>query len=413
VTSLALDGAAARALLDAPGVGRIMALINAEGGEGRIVGGAVRNALIGRPITDIDFATTLTPDAVAARAKAAGVKAIPTGVEHGTLTLVAGGAAFEVTTLRRDVATDGRRAVVAFTTDFAIDAARRDFTINQLMLDAGGQIHDSAGGLDDLAARRVRFIGDPDQRIIEDYLRILRFFRFSAEYGAGALDAHGLAACARHKAGLGKLSRERIWTEVKKLIAAPRAVEILASLTDRAIWAEIIDRPADLATLAAALAIWPEADAMTRLAAFSVRRGDDPAAFEVAFRTSGAERARLEAAAAARQTLMAAPALTAQAMRVAAFRHGGEGARDGLATFAVRLNHAEARSCADQPAPRSPWRGADLLAAGMERGPHVGAVLAEAHRLWELADFPASPEAQARILNDARRMVEAAVDRPG
>lgn len=204
-----------------PALRRVLDLLNADGGEARIAGGAVRNALMGVPAGDVDIATTLVPQEVVARAKAAGIKAVPTGIEHGTVTLVASGTPFEVTTLRRDVETDGRRAQVAFGTDWQQDAERRDLTINALYATADGEVVDLVGGLPDIETKTVRFIGDADQRIAEDHLRILRFFRFFAFYGGGRPDADGLRACARAKDKLAVLSAERVWSETKKLLAAP------------------------------------------------------------------------------------------------------------------------------------------------------------------------------------------------
>ncbi|MGB3897823.1 MAG: CCA tRNA nucleotidyltransferase [Mesorhizobium sp.] len=199
----------------------LLAVLNEGGEEARIAGGAVRNALIGAPVADVDIATTTLPAETIRRAEAAGLKAVPTGVEHGTVTVVAGGRPFEVTTLRADIETDGRHAKVSFGRDWKADAERRDFTINALYADADGKVVDLVGGLADIEARRLRFIGDAEQRIREDYLRILRFFRFFAWYGAGRPDAEGLKACARLKDGLDRLSAERVWTELKKLLAAP------------------------------------------------------------------------------------------------------------------------------------------------------------------------------------------------
>src|SRR5690606_10002862 len=193
-----------------------------EGGEeARIAGGAVRNALFGEPVADVDIATTTPPQETVRRAEAAGFKAVPTGFEHGTVTVVAEGRPFEVTTLRADVETDGRRARVVFGRDWQADAERRDFTINALYAEADGTVVDLVGGLADIAARRLRFIGDAEARIREDYLRILRFFRFFAWYGEGRPDAEGLKACARLKGGLSGLSAERVWAETKKLLSAP------------------------------------------------------------------------------------------------------------------------------------------------------------------------------------------------
>ncbi|TIP27824.1 MAG: CCA tRNA nucleotidyltransferase [Mesorhizobium sp.] len=200
---------------------RLLAGLAAGGEEARVAGGAVRNALIGQPVADVDIATTCLPDETIRRAEAAGFKAVPTGIEHGTITIVAGGKPFEVTTLRADIETDGRRAKVSFGRDWKADAERRDFTINALYAEADGTIVDLVGGVADIEARRLRFIGDPEARIREDYLRILRFFRFFAWYGDGRPDAEGLKACARLKEGLGQLSVERVWSELKKLLSAP------------------------------------------------------------------------------------------------------------------------------------------------------------------------------------------------
>jgi poly(A) polymerase len=203
-----------------PALERVFALLSADGGEGRVVGGAVRNSLMGLAVSDIDVATTLTPDVVIERAKQAGIKAVPTGVEHGTVTLVIDRKPFEVTTLRADVETDGRRAKVAFSTDWQTDAERRDLTINALYVDAQGEVVDLVGGLADLERRNICFIGDAATRISEDYLRILRFFRFFAYYGSGRPDADGLRACAAARSKLQTLSAERVWSEMRKLLSA-------------------------------------------------------------------------------------------------------------------------------------------------------------------------------------------------
>ncbi|TIO07000.1 CCA tRNA nucleotidyltransferase [Mesorhizobium sp.] len=200
---------------------RLLAALADGGEEARVAGGAVRNALIGQPVADVDIATTCLPDETIRRTEAAGFKAVPTGIEHGTITIVAGGKPFEVTTLRADIETDGRRAKVSFGRDWRADAERRDFTINALYAEADGTVVDLVGGIADIEARRLRFIGDPEARIREDYLRILRFFRFFAWYGDGRPDAEGLKACARLKGGLSQLSAERVWSELKKLLSAP------------------------------------------------------------------------------------------------------------------------------------------------------------------------------------------------
>jgi poly(A) polymerase len=229
----ALDRAALSALLERPGVRRALAALDAPGAETRLVGGCVRDALLGIPSADIDLATTLLPESVLVRAgKAAGLKAVPTGIEHGTVTLVTEDGPIEVTTLREDVETDGRHAVVRFGGDFARDAERRDFTVNALSLGADGTLHDTVGGLADLEAARVRFIGDPATRIREDALRILRFFRFHARFGAGeAPDAAALAACVAARDALDRLSRERVRAEFLKLLAAPDGPAMVATLS--------------------------------------------------------------------------------------------------------------------------------------------------------------------------------------
>ncbi|MBR2687123.1 MAG: CCA tRNA nucleotidyltransferase [Aquamicrobium sp.] len=200
---------------------RLLEALSSDGEEARVAGGAVRNALIGEPVADIDVATTTLPDETVRRARAAGFKAVPTGIDHGTITVVASGKGYEVTTLRADVETDGRHAKVSFGRDWKADAERRDFTINALYATADGTVIDLVGGIADIEARQLRFIGDAEKRIREDYLRILRFFRFFAWYGAGRPDAEGLKACARLKEGLDQLSAERVWSELKKLLSAP------------------------------------------------------------------------------------------------------------------------------------------------------------------------------------------------
>ena len=227
----------ARVLDDAPWLSsgpaaRVLALLNGDGEEARVVGGAVRNALLGVAIGDLDIATTALPTEVIRRAKAAGIKSVPTGIEHGTVTLVVESRPYEVTTLREDVETFGRKAKVAFGRDWARDAERRDFTINGLSVDSGGVVHDHVGGLKDIAARRVRFIGDPNLRIAEDYLRILRFFRIHAAYGVGAPDRAGYLACIKGRAGLAGLSAERVRMEVMKLMIAQGAADAVVAMAD-------------------------------------------------------------------------------------------------------------------------------------------------------------------------------------
>lgn len=229
--------------LDAPGTQAVMALLR-DGGHGAwFVGGCVRNGLIGAPIDDIDITTDAHPERVLELARAAGFKTVPTGIEHGTVTLIADHRPFEITTLRRDVTTDGRRATVAFTDQLEEDAARRDFTMNALYASADGSVLDPTGqGLADLVARRLRFIGAPADRIAEDYLRILRFFRFHAWYAdpAGGIDAEGLAACAAAAEGLARLSRERVGAEMKKLLSAPDPAPVVAAMAQSGVLAQTL-----------------------------------------------------------------------------------------------------------------------------------------------------------------------------
>src|SRR6476661_5245456 len=227
----------ARVLDDAPWLksgptARVLQLLDGNGEQARVVGGAVRNALLKIPTGDIDIATTALPAEVIRRARAAGIKSVPTGIEHGTVTLVVDGQPFEVTTLREDTETFGRKARVAFGRDWVRDAERRDFTINGLSVDADGIVHDHIGGLADIEAKRVRFIGDANQRIAEDYLRILRFFRMHAAYGAGEPDRAGYLACIDGRAGLASLSAERVRMEMLKLLIAEGALVATTAMAD-------------------------------------------------------------------------------------------------------------------------------------------------------------------------------------
>ncbi len=228
--------------LERPETQAVCRMLTEAGHQALFVGGCVRNALLGAPVSDVDIATDAPPTRVLERAKAARLRAIPTGLDHGTVTIVAGGHPYEVTTFRRDVETDGRHAVVAFSTDIVEDAARRDFTMNALYADPSGRVHDPLNGLPDLQARRVRFVGDPARRIAEDYLRILRFFRFTAWYGDPALgpDAEGLAACAAGVEGLAGLSRERVGAELRKLLAAPDPAPAVAAMAAAGVLSRVL-----------------------------------------------------------------------------------------------------------------------------------------------------------------------------
>jgi tRNA nucleotidyltransferase/poly(A) polymerase len=272
----------------------LLDILNGEGEETRIVGGAVRNALIGLPTGDIDLATTALPPSVIARAKAAGFKPVPTGIEHGTVTVVVRGHPFEVTTLREDIATYGRRAIVRFGRDFAEDARRRDFTVNAFSVSADRALHDPVGGLNDLEAGRIRFIGDPRQRIREDYLRILRFFRFHAAYGEGQLDRAGLDAAIAEREGLAVLSAERIRAEMMKFVLARRAGDVAQEISDAGFFERIFSGIAYPVLFARLAQIGRTADdAVLRLGALAVCVREDADRLRERLRLSNAEHKRL------------------------------------------------------------------------------------------------------------------------
>ncbi len=396
-------------LLRQPGVKKLFAALDGEGEEIRIVGGAVRNALLGEASGDIDLATTALPERVAARAERAGFKVVPTGVEHGTLTLVLDGAHFEVTTLREDVETDGRRAKVRFGRDFAADAFRRDFTINALSLDGRGSLHDYTGGRADLAARRVRFIGEARRRIAEDFLRILRFFRFSACYGADALDAEGLAACVALRGGLETLSRERIGAETLKILAAPRAAFVARIMAASGLFGFLPSAP------------WPArlkylrpegvaGDGLLGLAALALHHEGDAEKLGEALRLSNAQKKRLLGAAKAAAFWHGAKAAPSPAsLREALFHFGPETARDGLALIRAEagrtpddpeFKRAEEFLC-DTPPPRAPFAASDFFARGVAKGPALGVALKRLQALWIRAGFPGDPQNVARLIDEA------------
>jgi tRNA nucleotidyltransferase/poly(A) polymerase len=258
---------------------RLLDVLGRDGEEARVVGGAVRNALLGDSIGEFDVATTAVPEEVMRRAAAAGFKPVPTGIEHGTITVVIEGRPFEVTTLRVDVETFGRHANVRFGRDWQADAERRDFTMNGLSVGADGVVHDPVGGVADLRARRVRFIGDPAKRIAEDYLRILRFFRFHAAYGQGLPDAAGVAACIAARDGLEQLSRERVRMELMKLLLARQVAPALAVMAEAGLLVPVLGGVPDLAAFSnmakveAAAGVQP--DALQRLGALGVRIAED------------------------------------------------------------------------------------------------------------------------------------------
>jgi poly(A) polymerase len=377
---------------------RLLAVLGGDGEEARVVGGAVRNALLGEPVAEHDVATTAVPDEVVRRVTAAGFKAVPTGIAHGTVTVVIAGEPFEVTTLRQDVETYGRHAKVAFGRDWEGDAHRRDFTINALSVTADGTVHDYTGGLADLAARRVRFIGDARTRIEEDYLRILRFFRFHAAYGHGDPDRAGLHACIEGRAGLDQLSRERVRMEMMKLLVAARATPTLVVMSEVGLLMRVLGGVPYLAAFemmakaerAAGLA----PDAARRLGALGVAIPEDAERLWLRLRLTNAEHARLAAMGAEWRGL--SPAHGEQAARGALYRLKPEHYVD-CALLAWARSQASAHDEAWRgfvalprrwTAPAFPLKAADFIARGVEKGPALGAAMRAAEAAWVEAGFP-------------------------
>ena len=406
-----LPSLADAAWLTRPETRAVLDALRQDGFEARIVGGAVRNALMDLPVKDLDIATTAPPEDVVRLAEAANLRVVPTGVAHGTVTIISGRQPFEVTTLRRDIETFGRHARVTFTSDWAEDAARRDFTLNALYCDAAGTLHDPLGGYADLVARRVRFIGRAEDRIREDYLRILRFFRFTAEYADGAPDAAGLDASVALAEGLAQLSGERIRAEMLRLLAAPHAVETVSimaavGIVDRLIGAQCNVRLlARLASIEAAHQRAP--DALLRLAALAgPSAGAGPDALARRFRLSNAEAERLARVAFPDRALL--PETDEREARAYIYRFGADTFRDG-----VLMAWAASEAPADDPhwqarfrlperwsAPELPVRGADLLARGLAEGPAIGRVVRAFEDWWIAHDFPSDKLQLAKALSD-------------
>jgi poly(A) polymerase len=375
----------------------MQALEGARAGGSRFVGGCVRNTLMGREVDDIDIATQLTPDRVTEIAQRAGFAAHPTGIEHGTVTVVVNHKPFEVTTLRRDVSTNGRRATVAFTESWQEDAERRDFRLNALYADASGQIHDpTGGGLDDARAGRVIFIGDAHTRLREDHLRILRFFRFNAWYAKGPLDPQGIAACADMVAGLDALSVERIWKEVKKLLAAPDPRAAWEGLTAIEARARALPEMANEARLDALVTLEADlmlpVDAMTRVAA-ALTDQESAKALARRLKLSNEERERLVAALGDDVKLTSYMSL--REMRRAIYKLGNEAFRDRIMLAWAGAGGEKAQQWRALVAhgqmwapPKLPLSGNEVIAAGVPAGPKVGLVMREVEDWWIDADFP-------------------------
>jgi len=365
------------------GMKRLLAALGAEKGLTRYVGGAVRDDLLGLPISDIDLATRIPPHEVVERLEKARIKAVPTGIDHGTVTAVSDGHPFEITTLRRDVSTDGRRATVAFTDDWQEDAARRDFTINALSADpVTGELFDYFGGLADLEQRHIRFIGDPFQRIAEDHLRILRFFRFHARFGSGALDPAALEACTARAKDLMALSRERIADEILKLLGMADPCPTLAIMLDRAILRPVLpeiaaERLVDLSALIAAeREAGIESDSLRRLTALLPRQSDT--AQDVAARLRLSNKARKRIGCSADPNIAGDP-------NALAYRIGVQCAVDRL-LLAGRPQDAAA--IAGWHPPRLPIGGGALIKRGLPEGPIVAQTLRRIEHRWVEAGFP-------------------------
>ena len=383
-------------IADAPFLGdpafrRVIAAVEMDGDRARVVGGAVRNTLIGVPVDDVDIATTAKPEVVASRATAAGLKAVPTGIAHGTVTVVSSGRPFEVTTLRTDVETNGRHAVVAFTRDWADDAGRRDFTMNAIYADADGCLHDPVGGIVDALAGRVRFIGDSAERIEEDYLRILRFFRFHARYGRGALDPAGLDAAVARQDGIGRLSRERIGAEMRKLVTAIGAVAALAVMEETGILARILPGGGVLARLATMIKLSARHDVPLGLEARFAGLAADRPALAGALRLSGREDRRIETIAHWGDQLAAR--MDEATVRLAVVRAGNEAASAALLFAAAERGCDPAADLVlvarDFRPPQSPVTAARLMAEGYVPGPALGAELRRREAAWIAAGCPA------------------------
>jgi len=399
--------AALRLLEDKP-LKRLLDLLSEEGGEARIVGGAIRNALLGVHVHEVDVTTTLLPDEVMARAGRAGIRAIPTGITHGTVTLLIDGESFEVTTLREDVETDGRHAVVRFGGDFMLDAQRRDFTVNALSMGRDGRIHDETNGLADIEARRIRFIGDAQTRIREDYLRILRFFRFSAFYTQGPLDAEGLAASSALRDGLGFLSRERVRVELLKLLVAPRAAEVVGLMSELGLIGPLLTLAPDVCRLQRLIAFQPQADAILRLAALCVLTPEDADRLRDSLRLSNDEHKRLAAAAEVALALHAAPApLPEHDLRKLLFEAGRQAGLDGVTLRQACVGPQDASLwqqalgfLAQAPDMQMPFSGTDLQKRGFAQGRALGLALKDLQARWIRAGFPQEPHRLAQLLDE-------------
>ena len=381
------------------GMPRLLRVLGAAEGDTRFVGGCVRDTLLGLDVSDVDLATRIGPDEVMKRLKAAGIKAVPTGLAHGTVTAVIGGQPVEVTTLRRDVSTDGRRATIAYTEDWREDAARRDFTINALSADPiGGGIFDYFDGVDDLEARRVRFIGNPLTRIAEDHLRILRFFRFHARFGEGEPDAAGVAACAARANDLMALSRERIADELLKLLALENPVATVELMIEQGIFTPVLPEITSAGRLALLVKREQEAgiapEGVRRLAALLPEDPEVAASVGARLRLSKRQSKRLVSAA---EKGLGDPEALAYEI----------GAREAVDRFLLQgRTGIDLVALGDWKRPRLPVSGGDLIAMGLKAGPIVARTMQAIEREWVGSGFPAD-RMEVRAL--ARRHVDQAL----
>jgi poly(A) polymerase len=389
----------------------VLAVLDHAGEEARVVGGAVRNAMFGETPGEIDIATTAMPDTVIERARAAGFKAVPTGIDHGTVTVIADGTAFEVTTLRADIETYGRKAKVAFGRDWKVDAERRDFTINALSVDRTGAVFDYVGGLADIDARHVRFIGEPEKRISEDYLRILRFFRFHATYGAGPPDPEGLRACIAAREGLSQLSRERIRMELMKLLRAAHATPTLAVMTEAGLLEAVLGGVPLLAsfenTCKAERTIGVDGDPVRRLGALAVTIVEDADRLWQRLRLTNSEHKRLTSIGEGWSRVD--PARGEAPAREAIYRLGPDRYVDRVLVAWARspagVADAAWKDLATLPtrwtAPAFPLKAKDFVRRGIEKGPQLGAALAAAEEAWIAAGFPLDKAVVAALADAA------------
>ncbi len=405
------DAVLARAWIEQPGCRAVLKALDADEGKTRIVGGAVRDALLGRTVNDIDLATQYLPEQVIAKVEAAGLKAVPTGLDHGTITVVSDHQPYEVTTLRKDVETDGRRATIAYTDNWSDDALRRDFTMNALYADRDGRIYDAVGGRADLDHRRLRFIGDAETRIREDYLRILRFFRFASQIEPLALDRAGLMACADLAGGMRDLSAERVQAELLKLLGGHGPVDALRQMAAANILGHVLPEARSMARLEALVRVERErlfeSDPLRR---FYVLAGARHAADVGArLRFSNKMQDRLKAMAIAEEVQRAhkliAPVMEVAAMQRALHKLGAPAFRD-LVIFLWAEDQGDGRenlwrallAHADVWQPRNlPVSGEDIMAAGVKPGPQVGQLLSLLDDWWCENGFPDREAVLARL----------------